>query len=412
MRAKDKLVIFRSVFYAQLGVVAPGLYFLHGIFYTRGASSASLVIYLIKLSYLSVAVATFFLPSHHLRFEKRSALFLIFAYTLISSVALIGASVHSIYVSIFYLFADIIGHWITLVYVFLLLAFFRHPAQPNLLQPVVKLASVHLWGMTVALIAYYLYSDGGKVSTPYETQFVVSICLAAALLEKRIYTTPQFWITCVCIVLMAVITQMRVMLLSALFVLIAVGGYQLVVMRRLATVARSVTVSLALVVGGILLFPELVQDRWATLPLVGDPAVQVVDGIGDASINQRFVEISEVTDHVLVNPWVALVGAGFGGTYPSSTFTSDGYPAYQHHFHSTPLAIWFRLGFLGFCGYLLVLFVALKSMCSKDHALFIVGLAAVVQWVSGFTDLYYFWSFPFAFSVAALMFVKTGQRSA
>jgi hypothetical protein len=408
---KDENRLFRMMVEVQLGIIAPALYLLHGVLYHDGnASAASLTIYAIKISYATTILAVLFLARGRVGLPRRTVISLFLIYTIVSLASMIGGGVHLTHLSSFYLLADLAGHWVTLAYIFMLLVFFKSYKSPSPLVPIAKLASIHLYGMTVALVVYFFYSGGEKVSTPYETQFVVSVSLATVLLVRRVYTNPHLVITCACILLMSVLTQMRIMLLSALVVLLGVAVYQLVVLGRFAKSVKALSISSVMVIVAVLLFPEEIQDRWATLPIVGDPAMQVAEGLGDESINQRFVELAEVAEHVTKNPWVALVGAGFGGTFVNTGVMHDHYSENQHHFHSTPLAIWFRLGLLGFGAYLALLIHLLCALFSKNKFVFIIGMSGLIQWMSGLTDLYYFWSFSFSFSVAALMFIKTTGR--
>jgi hypothetical protein len=408
---RDENRLFRMIIQAQLGIIAPSLYFLHGVLYHDGnASAASLTIYAIKISYVTTLLAVLFLPRVGVDLPRWTVISLILTYALISLTSLIGGGTHLTHLSPFYMFADLAGHWVTLAYTFVLLIYFRSYKCPSPLVPIVKLASIHLYGMTVALVAHYLYSGGEKVSTPYETQFVVSVSLATVLLVRRSYTNPHLIITCACILLMSVLTQMRIMMLSALVVLLGVAIYQLVVLGHFAKSVKAIALSSAMVIVAVLLFPAQLQDRWATLPFVGDPATQVVEGLGDESINQRFVEMAGVAEHVTNNPWVAIIGAGFGGTFINTGVMHDHYSKNQHHFHSTPLAIWFRLGLLGLGAYLALLICLIGALFSQNKFVFIVGMSGLMQWISGLTDLYYFWSFSFSFSVAALMYIKTSSR--
>ena len=387
----------------QFGLIVPLCYLLHGALYAQGGAALSttlfIVVYLIKLTYLGVAVIGFLLYGAKI-FSDPDARRVTITIAALSYFSINGSLLHTQYISPFYFFADLLGFSVFALYFSVLKYHFSN--TPRLQAEIFDLSRLNVIAYAAVVLIYFTLSQGMKVSTPPDNAVTIAICLGILFTHWRDFRTTDKLLVLGSVIVIVALSGMRILLLVPLICLLFIG----LQVSRSRGLRPLITVGAAFLVGLFitnLIAGDQVIERLLSIRDAGMFFLSYTDTMGvDASIAQRVIEADLILAHMNQHPSTFIFGGGFGALYENSLIDNDHYSSLQHHAHSTPLVLLLRNGPLGFVLYCALFVIAIKNLLHKTRLISIASLALFCQWISALFDQYAYWAFHFAFAMALL----------
>ena len=401
----------RKVFTFYFSLFLPFLYLSHAFLYYLTGTSSATIVYLIKISYLGILIDA--IKRWGIKpFSSTNTKIIILIFAITSTFSIISNLIYINHTDIFYFITDLIGWLIIPFYVSIILHFLRknkyYLIEKNNLNSIIQL---NLINMSLVIIFYYYLSNGMKVSTPPDTQFVLVFTISTFITEQKKTSLAYNLIVTIIVTIAVFVSQLRMLAIVFIGTLLISLLWSFFYQRRYIKIIKyfiATTIIIGLV---FFMFQEVFLERLNTLPIIGNSQNLVEDGIGDESINQRSVEASQVFAQMYNAPLSYITGMGFGASYKNTLITNDHYSLDQHHLHSTPVAIWFRNGLISAFFYMLIPLIAIRYLFTNNRLLFSASLALLMQWISSLVDLYIYWGFNYAFAIALWLFAKLDNKS-
>lgn len=372
------------------------MYFAHGLAHIQGSSFASLLVYAIKLSYLVIIFDALLHDRLKIRLKNNKYIFYITIFLLFTGS--IAAIFHNKFISFFYFLADFAGIAIMPFYILILIKYF-HKCKGGI-NEIIDLMRYNLIITAFYLSIYFFISGGQKISTPPDVQAVLSVVITTAILGIGSTGRIKLTTSIIAAIIIIALAQLRMLIIVGVLTLLLTSFRMLIYKFNASSFIRLIML-LTFAFGFLVFFGgDLIGERINTLPLIGDESNLVEDGIGDDSTNQRSIEALQVFNQMNANWTTYIFGTGFGALYANTLVLNDHYNIFQHHLHSSPVAIIFRLGIFALAIYLGIFLFAIKLMLSKADIKFVAGNMLFMQWLSSLMDLYIFWGFSFALAIA------------
>lgn len=379
------------------------MYFAHGLAHIQGASVvASLLVYAIKLSYLVIIVDALLNDGLKISLKKNKSI--IYIPLLLLTTGTIAAAFHNNFISLFYFLADFAGFAVLPFYILIMIKYF-YKCKGGI-NEIIDLMRFNLIITAFYLFIYFFISGGQKISTPPDVQAVLSVVIATAILGIGSTGRIKLIASIIAVIIIIALAQLRMLIIVGVLTLL-LSSFRMLIFKFNASSFVRLIMLLTFTSGFLVFFGgDLIGERINTLPLIGDESNLVEDGIGDDSTNQRSIEALQVFNQMNAKWTTYFFGTGFGALYENTLVLNDHYNNFQHHLHSSPVAIIFRLGVFALAVYFGIFLFAIKLMMSRADIKFVAGIMLFMQWLSSLMDLYIFWGFSFALAIAFSIYVN------